>query len=74
MKAGTLLLVVADVIGYLKNSNLIQADGSFKAPTLSDDSELALAIEQILKNHGVSVEEHLDKVIKALPLIFSFFG
>jgi hypothetical protein len=74
MKAGTLLLVVGDLINYLKDNKFILDDGSFKAPSLADDSMLAAAVEQILKNHGVSIEEHLDKVIKALPLIFSFFG
>jgi hypothetical protein len=71
MNAGTLLLVVRDVVNYLESKGLIGQDGSFGVFTPQADAELAVAVEQILKNRGVDVPVKVDKLVAAIPLIVS---
>lgn len=70
MNAGTLLLVVADVITMLKDKGLIGTDGTFGNWTdLNTDLELVSAVEVILKKYGVATPDKLDKLIQLIPLI-----
>lgn len=72
MKAGTLVKIVTESLAAVE-IDLIDANDEFVAPTPEQDAALALKIEGILKAHGVVVAGSVDKVIKALPLIFSLF-
>lgn len=72
MQAGTLLLIVADVIGVLKSQGFIAADGSFDENKFNDiptDLTLAGGIESILKQHGVAVPDKIDKILQIVPLV-----
>lgn len=72
MKAGTLLLVLHDVVEMLVAKGYLTADGDMSAPhTLEQDLEIVTAVENILKARGITVQENVDKVINALPLIFT---
>jgi len=70
MKAGTLLLVAADVINLLKGRNLITPAGDFgDFSNIQSDLELIKAIESILTQHGVDIPGRVDKVLALIPLI-----
>lgn len=76
MQAGTLLLIVADIIGVLKTQGFIAADGSFDENKFNDiptDLALAAGIEAILKQHGVAVPDKVDKVLQLVPLLAGLF-
>jgi len=73
MKAGTLVRIIDDVLAVI-SSDYIDLNDEFVAPTPAQDAQLAATIENILIKHGVSVLGNVDKVIKALPFIFSIFA
>ena len=71
MKPGTLLLVIAEVIGLLKTSAYITADGDFDAAKFNDiSSDLALVagVEGILKKYGVAIPPKVDQIFQIVPL------
>lgn len=69
MKAGVLFFVIADVKDYLVAHGKLDNDGTVQFNDLNEDLEIARVIENSLKNHGVEIQENIDKVINALPLI-----
>ena len=74
MKVGTLLLVFHDVIENLVALDVLDKDGNLYSTaldSLQEDFRLVSMIEMSLKNHGVTVQENIDKVINALPLVLS---
>lgn len=73
MKAGILLVVVAEVIKLLQTKGFINSAGDFvNFDNIQNDVELAKGIEEILKNHGVLVPSRLDAILNILPLIITF--
>jgi len=75
MKGGTLLRIVADIVGLMDARGIIAADGDFddtKLDSLQEDAEFAAAVEAILVHHGVAVPGRVDRIIKALPMIGLF--
>lgn len=74
MKAGTLLKIMADIIPILEHDGIIDDVGDFHEPSVSQWAALAGQIEAVLHNHGVTVQENVDKVINGLPLILSLLG
>lgn len=71
MKVGTLLYVVHDTIEKMVAMGLLLPSGDFASPNTEQDIELASFIEGSLKQHGVDIPDQIDKVMKALPLVFS---
>ena len=66
MQAGLLLVVFAEIIGVLKASAYIKADGSFDEAKLNDigsDLGLAQTIVVICKKYGVAVPPNVDLAI-----------
>ena len=77
MNAGQLLQIVRDVITLLETNGILLPDGSFdqtKLDTIQEDVELGLAIEAVLKAHGLVVPEKVDKFIQILPLLAGLFN
>jgi hypothetical protein len=73
VKAGILLVVVAEVIKLLQTKGFINSAGDFvNFDNIQNDVELAKGIEEILKNHGVLVPSRLDAILNILPLIITF--
>lgn len=74
MKVGTLLLVFHDVIDDLLSLGVLDTSGNLYATaldSLQEDLQLVALVEKRLKQRGVSVQENVDKVINALPLILA---
>lgn len=75
MKAGTLLLVIADVIQVLETKGLILPDGSFgDFGSIENDVELVNSVEDVLIQHGLDVPEKVVSIVKLLPLIVKLAG
>ena len=75
MKAGTLLLIVGDVIALLGTLGLITADGSLLAPSsAAQDGQLAAGVEAILVKHGVGIPAQANQVVQLIPIILSIAG
>lgn len=73
MKAGVLLFVLSSAKEYMVAKGHLLTDGTIvNMDNLQDDLGLVAVIETSLKEHGVNTPDKIDKVIKALPLIFSF--
>ena len=76
MQAGTLLLIIAEVIQLLQAQGFIATDGTFDDQKFNDvASDLALVggVEAILKKHGVAVPGKVDEILQLLPLIARLF-
>ena len=71
MKVGTLLFILHDVIDDLFTLKLLLPNGDFVGPTLAQDVEIVKAVENRLKQHGVTIQSDVDKVINVLPLVIS---
>jgi len=72
MNAGQLLQVVRDVVTLLESQGILLPDGSFdktKLDTIEEDIAFAIALEGVLKVHGLVVPEKIDKIIQILPLL-----
>lgn len=70
MKAGILLMVVADTINLLKGKGLITLDGEFgDFSNIAGDLEVVKGIEAILVQHGVDVPARVDKILALIPLV-----
>lgn len=72
MNAGQLLLVVKDVLGLLETGGILLPDGRFdqtKLDTITEDAAFGLAIEGVLKKHGLHVPDRVDKILQILPLL-----
>ena len=74
MKAGTLLLIIHDVIDVMRELSLIDANGDIVAPDAARDALIAQRVETILKNYGVSIPDTVDKVIQIIPLVLALAG
>lgn len=70
MKVGILIFVFADLRDFLVGKSILSHDGTLIPPSPEQYLEIAQHVEGTLKAHGVVLEEHVDKVINALPLIF----
>lgn len=72
MNAGTLLIVVKELIALLLNRGILLPDGSFdqtKLDTIEEDLAFASAVEAILKAHGLNVPAKVEQIIQILPLL-----
>ena len=69
MKAGTLLLVMRDVVDILISNHVLDGDGNFSSPSIATDAAIANAVEYSLRARGIETPDKIDKVLKALPLI-----
>lgn len=75
MKAGTLLVVVAEIIQVLVAKNLILPDGTFgDFSNLEADVQLANAVEDVLVKNGLDVPEKVTSIIEMLPIVFKLAG
>lgn len=74
MKIGTLVKILADIIPILENDGLLDANDDFHEPTVQQWAALAGQIEAVLHNHGITVQENVDKVIQILPMVLSLSG
>ena len=74
MKVGTLVRVIAEVLPILERNGLIDANDDFHDPTPEQWATVASEVEAVLKAHGVTVQENVDKVIQILPLVLSMAG
>lgn len=77
MQAGTLLLIVHDVVEVLAAEGIITSTGDFdqtKFDSLQNDLTFASAIEGVLKKHGVPVSGKVDAIIALLPSIAKLFA
>lgn len=71
----TLVIVVAEIVGLLKQGGYIDANENFdqtKFDSVSGDLALAGGVESILKAHGVHVPDKVDKILQLLPIVASF--
>lgn len=76
MKAGTLLLILADIIEALKTAGYITPTGDFddtKVNDLSSDLALVGVIETILKARNVAIPSKIDQVLQVIPLLAGLF-
>ncbi len=72
MKAGVLLFVIGAAKDFMVAKGHLLTDGTIvNMDNLQDDLGLIAVIETSLKEHGVNTPDQVDKVIKALPLVFS---
>lgn len=74
MKVGTLLLVLHDVIEDLVAVGVLDSNGNLYATaldSLQEGLQLAVMVEKRLKQRGITVQENVDKVINALPLVLA---
>jgi hypothetical protein len=70
MNVGLALIILADLVNTLKADGLLLADGTFKFPPgIQPELRLAKQIEELLKSHGVAIDENVDKVLGLLPLV-----
>jgi hypothetical protein len=72
MKVGTVLLILHDVIEKLVGMGLLTAAGDFVGPTVDQDLQIAMVVEEAAKAHGVIFQAEIDKILHALPLVMSF--
>jgi len=71
MKAGTLLLILHDVIEGLVSIGILDQDGNFKSPNLNDDVKIYNMVAECLKRRGYVEPEEVHKVMSALPFVMS---
>lgn len=69
MNVGILLKLVKEATGKLEAMGLLNADGSFTAPTPEQDAELAVFVEAQLSLYGVTIPDKVLKVTQLLPFI-----
>lgn len=69
MNAGQLLILIRVTIDKLISMNLLKLDGTFVAPSIEQDTELASFIEQQLISLGVPIPDRVVKITGILPLI-----
>lgn len=77
MKAGTLLLIVQDLISLFQAQGYITTAGdldSSKFDALANDLELISGVEQVLMKHGVTVSNKVDKLLALAPLVAGLFA
>ena len=77
MNAGSLLKFVKEFVTLLETKGVLLPDGSFdqtKLDTVKEDVDFGLAVEALLKAHGLPVPEKIDKFIAFLPLIAGLFN
>lgn len=77
MTAGQLLQIVKDVIVLFETKGVLKADGTFDntlLDTLQEDVAFGVAVEGILKKHGLVVPDKVDKFVQLLPLLSSLFA
>ena len=75
MKAGTLLLVIKDVITLMESAGIVLPTGEFdetKLDSLQEDAAFAAAVAGILEAHGVNVPDRVENAIRILPLLAAF--
>lgn len=71
MKVGTLLLILHDVIEDLVSLGLLNNEGDFIGPTLAQDFDIAKHVENRAKQRGIVIQDDVDKIINALPLVIA---
>lgn len=72
MNAGTLLIVVGEIIALLRAEGILGPDGVFdtsKLDTIQEDVDFGVKVEGILKTHGLNIPGKVDRIIAALPLL-----
>lgn len=70
MKAGTLLLLISEMIILLQKKGLITATGDFgDFSNITSDMDLVKGIEELLTQHGVTIPNRVDKVLTLIPLV-----
>ena len=74
MNIGTALKILADIIKLLSGMGILDLNGNFRAPTANEDSLLAVRVEAILENYGITVPDQIEKILQILPLALSLAG
>jgi hypothetical protein len=73
VRVATLVRIVQEVLAAIE-ADFIDANDNFKGNTPEMDAKLAARVVDIVQSHGVDVDDRVERVIKSLPLILSFFG
>lgn len=58
----------------LKHGLIDPSTGNFKSFYASEAAAVAADIEAVLRANGVTVQENIDRVIQALPVVLPLFG
>lgn len=66
-----LLLVLRDAVSKLEAMGCVTPDYKLVFNHPNQWAELGVAVETSLKGHGVVVQEDVDRIIQALPLLLS---
>jgi len=77
MNAGQLLKFVKEFVILLETKGVLLPDGSLdqtKLDTIKEDVDFGLAVEALLKTHGLVVPEKVDKFIALLPVLAGLFS
>lgn len=74
MKLGLFLLILHDVIEKLVGMGLLTSAGDFVGPSLQQDFDIAVMVEQCAKARGVLFQDDLDRILNALPLVLNLLG
>lgn len=72
MTVGQLLYVLRDAINYLDAHGQILANGSVDFANVQNDLGFAAAIEESLKNHGVTVPGAVDQIMAIVKVGATF--
>lgn len=74
MKAGTFLLIFAEIIGRLHSGGFVSDAGDFNinAKDLKVDTALYNIIADVLKSHGYDTPDDVDAIVNMLPLFAHF--
>lgn len=74
MKVGTLVRIISEILPILERDGIIDANDDFHAPSPTQWAALAIEIEQVVKKHGVTVQDEVDRIVNGLPLILALVG
>jgi hypothetical protein len=74
MNVVQLLLVLRNAISKLESMGCVTTDYKLVFNHVNQWAELGVAVETSLKGHGVTVQEDVDRIIQALPLLLSLVG
>jgi hypothetical protein len=74
MTAGTVFLIVRDVIQVFVDVGVLLPSGAVVGPTAQQDAQIAAKVNAVLKAHGLVEPAQVDAVIQLLPLVFQLVG
>lgn len=74
MKAGTILLIVRDIVTDLVSGGLLTSTGDFTKPTIANILTIASTVNATITKYGVTEPAQIQQIISLLTTIGPMFG